>query len=251
MGFMDALKDKASQVGEKAGAAIKDAKLGEKFADAKNKMGEAMAETKEKMAEQKAASNAAKAPIEGSLVRYQVIYLGGFPKKPNKKSDPMAFGLNIMEDSFILKPEYATMTSWYGDELFTIPYDKVVKFEIVKRQVSMTEAMLSSNGDTKSLEQENNIQITYLDDTGNQQMTRIEMLTGISVYGQAEKCRELLDLLREHKILDKLNKDTSAPAAPSGGDMLAQLEKLADLKAKGILSDDEFNAKKTELLAKM
>ena len=163
----------------------------------------------------------------------------------------MAFGLNIMEDSFILKPEYATMTSWYGDELFTIPYDKVIKFEIVKRQVSMTEAMLSSNGDTKSLEQENNIQITYLDDTGNQQMTRIKMLTGISVYGQAEKCRELLDLLREHKILDKLNKDTSAPAAPGGGDMLAQLEKLADLKAKGILSDDEFNAKKAELLAKM
>lgn len=249
MGFMDALKDKASQVSEKASSAVKDAKLGEKFADAKSKMGEAMAETKEKMAEQKAATNAAKAPIEGSLMRYQVVYLGGFPKKPNKKMDPTAFGLNIMEDSFIFKPEYATMTSWFGDELFTIPYDKVVKFEIVRRQVTTSEALLGS-GDTKNLEQDNNIQITYLDDTGNQQMARVEMLTGVTIYGQAEKCRELLDLLREKRILDKLNRDTSAPAA-KGDDILAQLEKLADLKAKGILSDDEFNAKKGELLAKM
>ncbi|MGN0679700.1 MAG: SHOCT domain-containing protein [Oscillospiraceae bacterium] len=34
-------------------------------------------------------------------------------------------------------------------------------------------------------------------------------------------------------------------------DPLAQLEKLADLKAKGILSEEEFNAKKAELLSKM
>ncbi len=251
MGFMDTIKDKASQVGDKASSAIKNAKLDEKFADVKSKMGEAIAESKEKMAEQKAASDAAKAPIEGNIIRYQVIYLGGFPKKPNKKSDPLTFGLNIMEDRFIFKPEYATMTSWFGDDLFTIPYEKVIKFEIVKRQVSMSEAMLSSNGDTKSLEQENNIQITYLDETGNQQMTRVEMLTGLSVYGQAEKCRELLDLLREHKILDKLNKSSSALPNQNGNDTLAQLEKLAELKTKGILSEDEFNIKKAELLAKM
>lgn len=250
MGFMDTLKSKASQVSDKANEAIKNAGLDEKFADAKKQIGDAFSETKEKMAEQKAATDAAKAPIDGSLMRYHVIYLGGFPKKPNKKSDPLSFGLNIMEDCFIFKPEYATITSWYGDEIFTIPYDKVVKFEIIKRQVSTTEALMSSNGDTKSLEQENNIQITYVDDNGSQKMTRVEMLTGVTVYGQAEKCRELLDLLREHNILDKLNKSESAPAN-SGNDTLAQLEKLADLKSKGIISEDEFNSKKAELLAKM
>ncbi len=170
-----------------------------------------MADAKTKMDEHKAASNEAKAPTEGSIIRYQVIYLGGFPKKPNKKTDPTSFGFNIMEDSFIFKLELETKNSWFGDELFTIPYDKVVKFEIVKRQVSTAESLLSSNGDTKSLEQENNIQITYLDDEENELMTRVEMLTGITVYGQAEKCHELLDLLREKKILGKLNKDTSKP----------------------------------------
>ena len=42
-----------------------------------------------------------------------------------------------------------------------------------------------------------------------------------------------------------------APAQPAPGteDVAAQLEKLADLKAKGILTDEEFAAQKAKLLA--
>ncbi len=47
----------------------------------------------------------------------------------------------------------------------------------------------------------------------------------------------------------------AAPAAPSGGgssdDIFGKLERLADLRAKGILSDAEFASKKTELLARL
>jgi membrane protease subunit (stomatin/prohibitin family) len=45
----------------------------------------------------------------------------------------------------------------------------------------------------------------------------------------------------------------AAPAAPqqSPQDITALLEKLGDLKAKGILTDDEFNTKKAELLKKL
>ncbi len=41
------------------------------------------------------------------------------------------------------------------------------------------------------------------------------------------------------------------PAAPAAGedDMMAQLSKLADLKAAGVLSDEEFAAAKAKLLA--
>jgi hypothetical protein len=41
---------------------------------------------------------------------------------------------------------------------------------------------------------------------------------------------------------------TSAAAAP---DIAEEIEKLADLKAKGILTDEEFATKKAELLARM
>lgn len=41
-----------------------------------------------------------------------------------------------------------------------------------------------------------------------------------------------------------------APAAPAGGDdMLAQLERLGELRDKGILTDEEFAAQKAKLLA--
>ena len=40
-----------------------------------------------------------------------------------------------------------------------------------------------------------------------------------------------------------------APAAPApGDDLMSQLSKLADLKAAGILSDEEFTAAKAKLL---
>ena len=43
----------------------------------------------------------------------------------------------------------------------------------------------------------------------------------------------------------------AAAAAPTQEDPIVMLEKLADLHKKGILSDDEFTAKKKELLAKI
>jgi Short C-terminal domain len=38
------------------------------------------------------------------------------------------------------------------------------------------------------------------------------------------------------------------PAAPAGGDTVAELQKLADLKAQGVLTDEEFAAAKAKLL---
>jgi hypothetical protein len=42
---------------------------------------------------------------------------------------------------------------------------------------------------------------------------------------------------------------TPAAAAPAGDDLVAQLEKLAGLKASGVLSEEEFAAAKAKLIA--
>jgi hypothetical protein len=44
-----------------------------------------------------------------------------------------------------------------------------------------------------------------------------------------------------------------APTAPGGrdADIFGSIERLADLRAKGVLSDDEFSAKKAELLSRL
>lgn len=44
---------------------------------------------------------------------------------------------------------------------------------------------------------------------------------------------------------------TAQPAIRNADDIFAMLERLADLKAKGILTDEEFAAKKAELLARL
>jgi hypothetical protein len=46
------------------------------------------------------------------------------------------------------------------------------------------------------------------------------------------------------------------PHAPNafsgaGGDIFAQIEKLADLRAKNVLTEEEFSAKKAELLSRI
>lgn len=42
---------------------------------------------------------------------------------------------------------------------------------------------------------------------------------------------------------------TAAPAPPAQVDVIGQLQKLGDLHAQGILTDDEFAAQKAKLLA--
>ena len=39
-----------------------------------------------------------------------------------------------------------------------------------------------------------------------------------------------------------------APAAPAGDETMAELEKLADMKSKGLLTDEEFAAAKAKIL---
>ncbi|MEJ0095213.1 MAG: SHOCT domain-containing protein [Methylocella sp.] len=43
----------------------------------------------------------------------------------------------------------------------------------------------------------------------------------------------------------------AAPAEPAAGDVFAMIERLADLRQKNILSEEEFAAKKTELLSRL
>ena len=110
--------------------------------------------------------------------------------------------------------------------------------------------MFLGGGNDPNQQQENNICIAFEDENATELALRVEMLTGVTIYGQATKCREFMDVLRQNSILKmfKGKNDSSAQAQP---DILGQIEKLAGLKAAGVLSEEEFNQKKAELLAKL
>jgi hypothetical protein len=61
-----------------------------------------------------------------------------------------------------------------------------------------------------------------------------------------------MDQLRaeQQREMERLKQDQSKPQQ-SGEDVTQKLQKLADLKKQGILSDEEFQKLKMELLAKL
>lgn len=183
-----------------------------------------------------------KQPVEGAIKRYGVTYLGGLSHLPSKKSGEIGF--NILHDCFYFKPT-STSVEWFQE--MAIPYNSITNFEITTRTLSTSELLLTS--DARGLETDNNIEITYTNYENISILLRIEMLTGITVAGQAVKCKEMMDLLRSEGILNKFNIQGNAPVQQQ--DVLGQITKLNELMQMGIISIDEFNWKKQELLTKL
>lgn len=240
MGFFD--KFNKDDLLEKARlAANKATDISKKVAD---KVSDTVQETASTLKQQQGESKELKAPIEGAIIRYGVTYNGGLPQYPKEKSGEI--GLNVMPDSFVLT-KTSTTKDWFED--FEIPYDRIKSFQVVKRQAGTWEMMLSGSGsNVKDTETENVLAITYDDADGSEIFLRLEMLTGFNVYTQAKKCQELLDILRQNKILNRINKQTEqTPAAPAIS-VADELKKFKDLLDAGILTQEEFDAKKKQLL---
>ena len=181
--------------------------------------------------------------VGGCLKSYSVTYLGEDLDSPNRNNGKII--LNIMLDCFYLRPT-AGSQKWFKE--LKIPYNSISKFEITPQTVSTADIL----PDVVNLSQPNpshNIQITYTDDSGKKIELRLEMLTGITAAGQAQKCNEMMNFIKVNGILDQFNLSPKKDAAAN--DIPSQIESLAKLKEKGILTEDEFNKKKTELLAKM
>ena len=180
------------------------------------------------------------------IASYSVIYLGGHPDYPKPKVAKITF--NIFQDRFELLP---TMTSkaWFNG--LVIPFASIANLEIVQRQIGTVEGLLGGIN-SRQLNQPNNIHIIYCTDS-LEIVLRLEMLTGVTVMGQAVKCQELMDRLRTHQIFAKFQRRAGQPAASSNdaNDIATQIEKLAGLRHKGILTQDEFERKKSDLLSRM
>ena len=102
-------------------------------------------------------------------------------------------------------------------------------------------------------QQENNICITF-EQEDKELMLRVEMLTGTTIYAQAAKCREFLDILHQNGILKQIQRNANegnSNSDNSSTDVLKQIEKLASLKESGIITEEEFSQKKAGLLEKL
>lgn len=126
----------------------------------------------------------------GALASYKVTYKGGIAGLPKPKIGEIR--LEIHADRFEMLPSSTTKKWW---EPLTLPYDTITDVQIVDRSVSTFEA-LAGGLNSRQLNQKNVIEILY----GSDQLLRLEMLSSVTVMGQAKKCIEFMDLLRAHKV---------------------------------------------------
>jgi len=185
---------------------------------------------------------------EPSLIEsYGVVYKGGHPDYPKEKGGKIHF--KVFNDRFELLATMGTKR-WFSG--LVIPYRSISSLEIVERQVGTVEGLLGGLN-SRQLNQANNIHISYQADDGQEVLLRLEMLSGVTVMGQAKKCLEFMDRLRTHRIFEKFRgkRDKQTEGHNVVEDIPTQLEKLAALRDRGILTAEEFARKKTELLSRM
>ncbi len=242
MGFFDKIRDTASQAKEMATKFADDKQLGEKFDSAKDSLKKAIDDTTSTLKNNNQEAKELKKPLEGAICRYEFTYISGLEDIPKAKIG--AWGMNVMSDRFAFR-----VTSTTKDWLYNldIPYNDISDIRIEKRTITNAEWLLGGGNDANQ-QQENVVVIEYNDKNGKKSTLRVEMLTGVSIYKQAQKCKELFDILRSNDILDKIRKDENNN---TGNDILSQIDKLAKLKAAGVITEEEFTNKKTELLAKL
>ncbi len=246
MGMFDKIRQGATDVKKKVTETVKEQNLDEKFKSIKDSAAKAWNESTATMKANSEENKLLKQPLEGSIIRYEVIYLGGLPEYPKAKHGN-AIGMNVMQDKFIFT-KTGTSKDWFTE--YTIHYSNISNISIEKRTISNAEMFLGGGNDANQ-QQENNICITFETGEGLELVLRVEMLTGVTIYGQATKCREFMDVLRQNGILSILKKNKENVASANQPDAIEQLEKLSKMKEMGIISETEFELKKNELLSRI
>ncbi len=249
MALFDKLKETANSVKDKASNFAEEKQLAEKLGSAKDSVKKTLDEGTGSFKEFQKENQKLKQALEGALARYEVTYVSGLPQYPKVKMGSASIGLNVMEDQFSFR-KTGNSKDWFND--FDISYDSIIELHIEKRTITTAEVFLGAGNDANQ-EQENVICIIFKAETGEELTLRVEMLTGFTIYRQAEKCREFIALLRQHGILQKIEqkKNINNGSGNNNSDILTQIEKLASLKDAGILTDEEFQEKKKTLLAKI
>lgn len=183
---------------------------------------------------------------DGYIDSYTVTYKGGLRELPKPKIGKIS--LTIHEDGFRLTAGNNVARKFWTD--LEIPYATVNAVEITDRTVSTFEA-LAGGMNSRQLNQKNNIHFSFVGPDGPT-VLRVEMLTGVTVMGQAKKCQEFEDRLRSHQIRERFGATSSPQILESShGPSLSaadELAKLASLRDQGVLTEEEFQSQKAKLI---
>jgi len=169
---------------------------------------------------------------EDILISYKVNYMHGLPEH---KKPIYSIRMNLLRDGIFFQK-----TRKHNFYLY-IEYKKIEKIEIVK-------GVGTRYGNIADLAGKQ-IEITYQNDVQHQMCIRFEMATAKLIgWADVKACQELMSFIKNSGIADKFIQPATHVQTP---DILTQIEKLGELHKSGVLTDEEFEAKKAELLGRL
>jgi len=86
----------------------------------------------------------------------------------------------------------------------------------------------------------------FISDKGNVRLADLKLATGAQPHAATQR-----PTMGTAAPAPSAASHGAGPSAPAAGDPIAIIERLADLRQKGILTDEEFGAKKAELLGRL
>ncbi len=167
-----------------------------------------------------------------SLLKLKVAYVGGHPEMPNPsfKQKFSHIEFKIFDKNIKFEPTNASK-KWFDTTI--INHEKIYSLSIAKNTFNKVRDLII---------------IDYHDDDHDDIQIRFQCMDFFS----AKKCVELEDCIRNHNVSGFFRKKMKHSHEEKSGDTLTvKLEKLFELKNKGLISEDEFNEKKKSLLEEL
>jgi hypothetical protein len=171
-----------------------------------------------------------------TLKKFKLYYNGGCILAPEY---PMGYGINffVTQNSFVMRSAASEYIESHKKKPFLpihIPYDDVFSCEAVQLRYSVVG--FTNEIHISCVIQENPCTIRV----------KSRKLTYMGVHNETQK---IIDFLHENNIFSKFRQPFENISPQSN--ITVQIQQLADLHKQGILTDEEFQAKKTELLERI
>lgn len=183
-------------------------------------------------------SNALKENRRNTLPSFSVSYLGGLYEYSEKVND---LTLYFSDDHIELKSGKSAGVSFYK----AINYPQITDFQIKTEQVINPSVNDSSAiAYSRFFNFSTLLHIDFIDSVkGKDKALTLRLSVGIGEHAR-ETGNNIIDLIKVNGYTDKFRKSGNS----GGDDIFMQIEKLAKLHKENIITDDEFESKKSELL---
>ena len=216
-----------------------------RYAEFKQMTAEQLKEAEAKEAVSKAETDALLAQHIPQTTKFKVAanYHGGYPGMP----DIIDGGELYLGDTYLVWLKLPTAVR--------VEYRDIYDLELDNFKVSMMRSFLSGGVDN-DVHRLKNTFVVLCQVNGVKQRVKFEIWGGLSVHAGALNAQKVVDHLAEYRHLFIQEAVPPLAAAPLTSalqlpSVTQELERLADLHAKGVLDQDEFRAFKAKLLEKL